>query len=89
MEMVCPECKKIGEKSQLVKIFYGNGAAGNVNSFFDEDGASHYHDPNPSIAVLRCSSGHEITHVSYHVCHTCRKAEGEDRFEIMDGFGFL
>lgn len=56
--MKCPECVKLGQRSQV------RGGEGTVTShllvdrFWDEEGATHVHDPNVITSYFDCSEGH-------------------------------
>jgi hypothetical protein len=89
MDFVCPACKLIGSKSQLIEIFSGYSSLGQSNSYYDEDGKYHYHNPNGSITVYRCSNGHESKYFKHNSCGICDYKSGETRFIKADEEDFM
>ncbi len=69
--MKCPECEKAGKRS---RVYEGLSTVTCMahQTFWDEGGAWHSHDPNISTQSLRCSEGH-----TWHVSRKSRcPAEG-------------
>jgi hypothetical protein len=58
--MICEECRKQGLKS---KVFIGmqTCTAMYSDSYYDEDGNYHFHDPNITTTVYSCSNDHTWT----------------------------
>lgn len=88
MELICPTCKAIGLKSQLVSIFNGYATLGHSNDYIDENGQTHWHNPNFSINVYRCSNGHEFKHVKHNNCsvYGCGWSTGMTQMVAVDDF---
>lgn len=57
--MKCPECERLGLRSR-VRIGSGFSTAMCGDSFYDEDGRYHNHDPNTVTWHYSCSNGHEF-----------------------------
>lgn len=55
--MICPECKKENVKS---KVYSGGGSSTLLGweTYYDEDGYFHIHDPNWKTTGYTCSNGH-------------------------------
>jgi hypothetical protein len=73
-------------KSQLVEVFAGYGKLGFTNNYVDEEGRQHFHDPNFSLAVYRCSMGHEVKYHRYNRCSGCAFNGGETRVVNSEDF---
>lgn len=71
--MKCPECEKEGKRS-TVRGGGGFSTAMGVDTFYDEDGKYHRHDPNYTTMIMTCSNGHEWDAAKPHKC----PAEGCD-----------
>lgn len=84
MDNICPTCKVLGLKSQLIEIFNGYGSLGQSNTYYDEEGKYHYHNPNASITVYRCSVGHESKYYKHNGCSICNYSTGETRFVSVE-----
>jgi hypothetical protein len=70
--MKCPECVKSGQRSK----FYTDGmgystAMGGSQSYYDEDGAEHYHDVNTHSSSWWCSNGHRFDRSGCPECSGC------------------
>ena len=77
----CPKCVEEGQKSTL----HGGGGITTcmgTQSYFDEEGNPHHHDPNSTTSSLRCSRGHSVVIVSYRTCPSCDNNKGRDRVEV-------
>lgn len=70
IEMICPKCKELEQKSQ---IHGGNGfsTAMYCPSYYDEDGKYHNHDSNSRSYEYRCSMGHQIFVSPSNRCSSC------------------
>ena len=57
--MLCPECKKNGQKS---KVYPGPSftTATYYPPFYDEEGRFHRHDGNTTVTNYECSNGHNF-----------------------------
>ena len=56
--MKCKECVANGQKSKVYPGYSTTTCAG-VQTFYDEDGKFHIHDPNVTTTTYTCSNGHE------------------------------
>jgi hypothetical protein len=57
--MKCQECESSGQRSKVFSDGYSLVTAmGGGESFWDEDGVRHRHDPNTSTTGFSCSAGH-------------------------------
>ena len=74
--MKCPECEKSGERS-TVRGGGGFSTAMGVDTYYDEDGTFHRHDPNYTTRIMRCSNAHEWDAATPNRC----PAEGCDWLE--------
>ena len=55
--MKCERCVKEGKRSTVRVEDYTRTLLA-VDSYYDEDGFGHSHDPNTSTTTYRCSNGH-------------------------------
>ena len=54
---ICPECKKLGQKSTVYQgVAYSTLLASTAH--YDESGKYHYNDPNTTTICYECSKGH-------------------------------
>ena len=67
--MICAECQKAGERS--VVRFRAVQTALPVDSYFDEDGKLHNHNPNSMTTFFTCSRGHTWNTVQAASCSVC------------------
>lgn len=65
--MKCPTCVASGERS-TVTPGYSVVTAMFANSFYDEDGQYHRHDPNSRTTSFGCSNGHEWADSTFPKC---------------------
>jgi hypothetical protein len=65
--MVCPECKKTGEKSRVFDCGFSRTLM-YYPAFFDEDGKRHRHSRNITRTTYECSNGHEWVEASMRSC---------------------
>lgn len=56
--MKCPVCEPKGQASRVYPDGYGATTAMMGETFWDEKGVYHDHDPNSSTEGYRCSLGH-------------------------------
>ncbi len=76
--MKCPECQNERERS-VVRGGYGTTTCMGYETFWDEDGAWHSHDPNFTTASYRCSRGHDWSASTLSGCPSCDWAERHAR----------
>lgn len=65
--MICPYCQKEGKTSRL----YPNGGTSTLalgESFYDEEGRWHTHDPNIHTSGWYCSNGHRWVEKTRRAC---------------------
>lgn len=66
--MICPECAINDTKSTV----HGGGCTSTCmgyDTFYDEDGRYHRHDPNTVSTSYQCSQGHKWTEARKSKCH--------------------
>lgn len=88
MDLICPECKKNKDKSQLFEVFSGSGNSQSSN-FVDEVGFAHYHNSCYYLTVFRCTNGHFIKRRRYSLCSNTDCAfnnNKNDSFEVTDEY---
>lgn len=56
---ICPECKKAKQKSTVVCLG-GTSTLMATQSYYDEEGNFHYHNPNITTMQYECSRGHRF-----------------------------
>lgn len=79
---LCPECVKADLKSKLFDRGSGSTLLGNAGqSFYDEEGVWHRHDPNIITQVWECSNGHKWTERLPHPCPSCSWPEPPKPFD--------
>ncbi len=68
--MICPTCKKEGEKSN---VFYENSTSTllGYSPHWDYKGNYHNHDPNTTTSHYRCSNGHTWDEEHEKSCPNC------------------
>ena len=61
--MKCPVCVRDGERSRVQNDGAGSTTTMSMSdeSYYDEDGAYHRHNPNISLYRYKCSNGHKFT----------------------------
>ena len=69
--MKCPKCVELALKS----ILYTSGGCITTGmcpeSYYDEDGKRHWHDPNGSTSTYECSNGHQVSVTTHDPCGSC------------------
>lgn len=65
--MKCPVCVREGKKSVLYEGFMSS-TCGAVQNFYDEEGRSHFHNPNANCSNFNCSNGHQLSYVRASRC---------------------
>ncbi len=74
--MICEKCKDRGPESQARQgMSYTTAMCS--DTYYDEKGKRHYHDPNKSTTEYRCSNGHTWTIVSGPTPCWCGWPQGE------------
>lgn len=69
--MICEQCKKEGRKSRVYAGTVSRTLMGR-QTFWDEEGIPHVHDPNTEHRSYSCSRGHSWTVVIEKIpCPTC------------------
>ena len=65
--MRCPECIKEDKRS---RVYIGGSTTTlmSTNSFYDENGDGHLHDPNTTLTEYRCNRGHHWTENEKYIC---------------------
>jgi hypothetical protein len=82
--MKCPICVSVGQTSKFYWDSGGYGTSMCGDSYYDEDGKYHNHDPNVEKRSCRCSRGHEFLVAVRHKCWcghgeaSTMKIKGED-----------
>ncbi len=79
--MKCPECVKQDKKSQVYPGISTTTCMG-WQTYYDEDGMFHSHDPNWTTTGYACSEGHEWTESKQHPCPNClwgREGDDDDK----------
>jgi hypothetical protein len=77
--MKCPKCVEEGKRSKV----YSEGTTSTCmmyDTYWDEDGKIHKHDPNAHTSIYSCSNGHEWSQSKILPCPSCDY--GKDRTEI-------
>jgi hypothetical protein len=72
LRVLCPECKATGLKSRVNPGMAMETCMG-VDSYYDEEGRYHRHDPNITTQGFVCSNGHSWYTKTPSVCW-CGKA---------------
>lgn len=57
--MKCPECQSQDMVSVVRRLGPRISTLMMVDTYWDEDGKMHIHDPNRTVDWFRCSNGHE------------------------------
>lgn len=70
--MKCPTCEGSGERSK-VYLSPAYRSQMSIETFYDEDGDLHTHDPNEAVTHYRCTSGHHWTSTYVQECHECKR----------------
>lgn len=65
--MKCEKCVAEGKRS-TVTDHGGMTTCMGTHSFYDEDGAHHFHDPNGHTRTYECSNGHRLSVTTYSQC---------------------
>lgn len=75
--MICPECQKEGKKS---KVWQGSTVmtAMYSDSYWDENGKEHIHNPNDRATEYRCSKNHQWHITRKNKCPSCNWPEASD-----------
>jgi len=69
--MKCPQCIKEGKRSKVYVGLSVTTTAG-TESYYDEDGNFHFHDPNVTTTQYNCSNGHKWEENSRNECPSCK-----------------
>lgn len=72
--MKCEKCQLEGKKS-TIQIGMSMTTCMGTNTYYDESGNFHYHDPNSTSTDYRCSNGHEWQESSRSKCTSCENKE--------------
>ena len=67
----CPECEAAGGKSRVYNHGSSTTLLGGNFSYRDEEGKQHYHDPNKTKTMYKCSEGHVFYLTTKRPCPTC------------------
>jgi len=70
MKVICPACQREGRKSKV----YSMGSARTMlgwNTYHDEEGVYHSHDPNEVKTGYRCENGHMFDVIWRAECPNC------------------
>ena len=79
--MKCPECVEAGIKSRV----YPRGGAVTamiIDTYYDEEGKYHCHDPNHRSGNYDCNQGHSFVRITRNVCPTCGDWDSDIRKDI-------
>lgn len=68
--MKCLECVLEGERSTVTPGSTETTLLSH-NTYYDEDGVYHDHDPNRHTTPYRCSRGHNWLKTGYKTCPNC------------------
>ena len=72
MKIVCPECKKIEQRSEVRIYRQIKGTDVMPDIYFDESGNKHIHSYSFNHEFYRCSNGHKWDETFYPPpCPTC------------------
>lgn len=66
--MKCPVCEGEGQTSKVYPDGFGSTTAMLGETYWDEEGVWHSHDPNTSSEGYSCSRGHIWTVVQQQAC---------------------
>lgn len=69
--MKCPWCVEEGKTSKLYVPMSGISTAMGYESYYDEQGKFHRHDPNSFTQELSCSEGHRWVSSQRGGCPSC------------------
>lgn len=72
--MKCLQCDKENKTSILTDLGYSMTLLGGYNTFYDENGIKHHHNPNTKETTYRCSNGHIFNKKSKIECPNCEYA---------------
>lgn len=79
--MKCPVCEQQGKKSTL----RGGGSFTTCmcgETYWDEDGKYHNHDPNRISTGYHCSNGHEFSVSSRSPCQSCEYGHEKPKITV-------
>lgn len=79
--MKCPVCEREGLKSVITGGSYCTTTAMGWDSYWDEDGKYHSHDPNWRCQNLQCSQGHSLFRRWKTPCLNCDHGKDSDTIE--------
>lgn len=68
--MKCPECVASDQKS-TVRVGMSYSTCMGTQTYYDEDGKYHFHDPNSTSTNYSCSNGHSWSEVAKAKCPSC------------------
>ena len=82
--MKCSKCVAEGKTS---RVYTGGGSSTCMawDTYYDEDGKYHSHDPNYHSSNYRCSNGHEWVMTYIAKCSSCDYGKDDEKTEILRG----
>ena len=80
--MKCPECERQGMVSKLY-LQYGPTTDMATHEFYDEEGKYHFHDPNSSTTIFKCTNRHVGAISQSRKCPSCDYGDREPRVQIL------
>lgn len=81
--MICSKCKELGIKSQV----YDRGSSVTLmgyQSYYDEEGIFHNHNPNIRATVYTCSNKHKFILKDKVHCPTCEYGSDSESVEFFE-----
>jgi len=85
--MICPFCEKEGKKSTLYSGGCRTTLMGGNFSYYDEEGAYHYHNPNRITSAYECSNKHLFETKSTKHCPNPNCDFGKEEPIVSEDFG--
>ena len=69
--MICEKCKEQGLNSVIFVAFWGSTTAMGYQTYYDENGQYHSHNPNATTKMAHCSNQHKMKILSNTKCPSC------------------
>lgn len=76
--LVCDQCKELGMKSKI-HGGWGEKTLMGFETYYDEDGKFHSHDPNKCTSTYTCSNNHRFTIKWITPCKSCDYGHGVEQ----------
>lgn len=81
---LCPHCVAAKLTSRLYHRGSGSTLMGGGETFYDEQGVQHRHDPNTLTTVWECSNGHKWQEKTHHKCPSCEYPDPLKKYDSPD-----